>query len=245
MLTPLLQPEGESPVQVVVAGAGIAGLSAALHLTERGVQTLVLEADPQFCGGRVAAGETVEVGEWRFCQDHGVHAVWSPYRNLLATLTRHQIRPMLVPAQEESWVYRRRGRIRRAAVGSAIRYSWLPAPFHYLNLFLRPDFLCALTLQDWLSLPLVWYGLAMAIGIDPLREDQPMEGWVLEDMMRGWSPSISTNVFTSTSMTSPALLIALKSYCGEISWPSWRALARSAINERDSGILVRAIGRRG
>ena len=190
MPTPLLQSEGKSPVQVVVAGAGIAGLSAALHLAERGVQTLVLEADPQFCGGRVAAGEMVEVGEWRFCQDHGVHAVWSPYRNLLAMLTRHQIRPMLVPAQEESWVYRRRGRIRRAAVGSAIRYSWLPAPFHYLNLFLRPDFLRALTLQDWLSLPLVWYGLAMAIGIDPLREDQPMEGWVLDDLMRGWSPAL-------------------------------------------------------
>ena len=47
------------------------------------------------------------------------------------------------------------------SVGSAIRYSWLLAPFHYLNLFLRPDFLRALTLQDWLSLPLVCFGMVM------------------------------------------------------------------------------------
>jgi isorenieratene synthase len=181
---------GELAQPAVIVGAGIAGLSAALHLAERGVRPLVLEADPLYCGGRVAGCETVGLDGWQFRGDHGVHAVWSAYRNLQAMLARHQIRPMLVPAQEECWIYRRRARTRRADVGSAIRHSWIPAPFHYLNLFLRPAFLGMLTVQDWMLLPMVWYGLVLSIGIDPLGEDQPMEGMWLSDLVKNWSPAL-------------------------------------------------------
>ena len=120
----------EAPAGVVVVGAGIAGLSAALHLAERGVRPLILEAEPGYVGGRVAGGDTVELDGWRFRGDHGVHAVWSPYRNLQAMLARHAIRPVLVPAQEEDWVYKGPALLRRAPVGNAIRHSWIPAPFH-------------------------------------------------------------------------------------------------------------------
>ncbi len=185
-------PDSTLPEQaeVVVVGAGLAGLIAALHLAERGLSPLVLEADPARCGGRVSGGDEVEIDGWRFPAEHGLHAVWSAYRNLQAMLTRHAIRPTLAPAQEERWFYRRGGQVRCADIGSAIRQSWIPAPFHYLNLFLRPGFLGMLSLRDWLSLPLVWYGLILAVGVDPLGEDQPLEGLWLDNLVRGWSPAL-------------------------------------------------------
>ena len=176
--------------EVVVVGAGVAGLNAALHLAERGLQPLVLEADPLFVGGRLKGRESVEVGGWNFRQEHGIHGIWAPYRNLQAVLTRRRIRPVFIPAQEECWIFRRGGIITRANVGSAIRRSPIPAPFHYLNLFFRLDFLSALGLADWISLPAVWSGLLYAVGIDPLAEGQPLEGVKLDDILKGWTPAL-------------------------------------------------------
>jgi isorenieratene synthase len=175
---------------IVIVGAGIAGLSAALHLAERGLSPILLEADPQVCGGRVAGGDVVELDGWRFRGDHGVHAVWSPYRNLQAMLARHAIRPVTVPAREEDWIYKRGDWVRRAPVGSAIRHSWIPAPFHYLSLFLRPRFLGMLDFDDLMGLLPVWGGLLWGIGVDPLREGQPLEGAWLSDLVGGWSPAL-------------------------------------------------------
>jgi isorenieratene synthase len=178
----------------LVVGAGMAGLSAALHLAERGLPPLVLEADPHYPGGRVAGGDIVELTHagrtWHFRDEHGVHGIWSGYHNLQAMLTRHNTRPMFVPAQEESWIYKHRGRIYGAAVGSAIRHSWVPAPLHFLALFVRPRFLSILGLRDWLSLPRVWAGLLFAVGIDPLREGQPLAGLTLGDFVKSWPPAM-------------------------------------------------------
>jgi uncharacterized protein with NAD-binding domain and iron-sulfur cluster len=182
------------PHPIIIVGAGLAGLSAALHLAERGLSPLVLEADPRYPGGRVAGGDVVELTHagktWRFRDEHGVHGIWSPYHNLQAMLTRYNVRPMFVPAQEEVWIYKRGGRVYQAPTGSAIRHSWLPAPFHYLTLFLRPRFLGMLGLRDWLTLPRVWYSLVFALGIDPLREGQPLEGLWLSDFVKGWAPAL-------------------------------------------------------
>jgi len=176
--------------RIIIVGAGMAGLTAGLHLAERGMRPLILEADPHYCGGRVAGGDVIELNGWRFREDHGVHGIWSPYRNLQAMLVRHALRPLFVPAREEYWLYKRNGRVKGAAVGSAIRHSWIPAPFHYLNLFFHPRFLRMLGPRDCLSLFLVWYGLIFAVGIDPLAEGQPMEGMWLSDLMKGWSPAL-------------------------------------------------------
>ncbi len=175
---------------IVIVGSGMAGLSAALHLAERGLRPLLLEADPRYCGGRVAGGDPFEWQGFRFRDDHGVHAIWSSYRNLQAMLTRRAIRPMLVPAREESWVYKDGPRVKRTAAGSAIRHSPVPAPFHYLNLFVRPRFLAMLRVQDWASLALVWYALNFGLSVDPLREGQPLEGLWLSDLLKGWSPTL-------------------------------------------------------
>src|SRR5574339_1278615 len=177
---------------VIVIGGGVAGLSAALHLAERGLKPLVLEADEKFVGGRLAGGGTVQVGGHSFRLEHGVHGVWSQYRNLQAMLARHNLRPVFVPAQEENWIHRDGRFMHMAPVGSAIRRSFIPPPLHYLQLFLRGKFLWMLDIRDWVSLFSVWAGLIMAVGIDPFAENQPMAGMTLGGMTRKWSPALKS-----------------------------------------------------
>ena len=177
---------------VIIIGGGVAGLSAALHLAERGLKPLVLEADEKYLGGRLAGGGTIQVGEYSFRLEHGVHGIWSQYRNLQAMLARHNLRPVFVPAQEEAWIYRQGNFLGMAPVGSAMRRTIIPPPFHYLQLLFRPYFLAILGIHELPALFNVWAGLIMAVGIDPIAENQPMEGMTLGDMTRKWSPALSS-----------------------------------------------------
>lgn len=183
-------PPDKVQYEVIIIGGGIAGLSAALHLAERGLKPLILEADEKFLGGRLAGGETIQIGDHAFRLEHGVHGIWSPYRNLQAMLARHNLRPVFVPAQEETWVYRHGKSLSITPVGSSIRRSVFPPPLHYLQLFFSPRFLLALDMRDWFSLLNVWAGLIMAVGIDPYGEDQPLEGLTLGNITRRWAPAL-------------------------------------------------------
>ena len=140
---------GRGEFDVLIIGAGVAGLSAALHLAERGLHPLVLEADEEFLGGRLAGGETITVGDTEFRLEHGMHGIWAQYRNFQAMLSRHNLRPVFVPAEEEAWIFGQGDFIKRAKVGSAIRRSPFPPPLHYLGLFLSPRFLWMLDARDW------------------------------------------------------------------------------------------------
>ncbi|MBA3531040.1 MAG: FAD-dependent oxidoreductase [Ardenticatenales bacterium] len=180
--------------QVLVLGGGIAGLMAAMHLAERGVTPLLLEADPQWIGGRLKGGASVEIEHqgrrWSFPGEHGVHGIWSPYLNFKAALARHGILPELVVALEESWIMGRGKKIQRADIGSAIRYSMVPAPFHYLHLFTRIRFLNMITLRDFAALPRIAGSLFSAMSIDPLAERKALSGMTLADFTEGWSPNV-------------------------------------------------------
>lgn len=176
--------------QIVIIGGGVAGLTAALHLAERGLRPLLLEAHPDFPGGRLAGGEMALVDGRAFRLEHGVHGVWRPYVQFKAMLARYGADPGLTPSPDETWLHRHRGRTRRADVGRAIRRSWIPAPLHYLALFMRPRFLQILGWRDWLRLPFVWYGLIFALGLDPLREQQPLAGLSLAAYTQRWSPAV-------------------------------------------------------
>ena len=174
---------------VIVIGGGVAGLTAALHLAERGLKPLILEASERV-GGRLAGKEDIMINDWCFPSEHGVHGIWSSYVNFKHMLRRHEILPRLVPAQEEQWIYRTENLIRRAPIGSVIRNSWLPAPLHYIQLFLLPQFLWMLGLRDWVRIFSVWSTLLMAIGIDPFVEDQPLEGLSFGNELKRWGPAL-------------------------------------------------------
>ncbi|WP_446211648.1 FAD-dependent oxidoreductase [Micromonospora sp. IBSANI012] len=79
-------PRVPRPVEAVVVGGGIAGMSAAVVLAERGVAVTVLEAAPTL-GGRLGAWpETLPDGTQLV--EHGFHAFFRQYYNWRAILRR-------------------------------------------------------------------------------------------------------------------------------------------------------------
>ena len=182
---------------VIIIGGGVAGLTAAIHLAERGLKPLILEADDRV-GGRFSGKEEIVIDGHCFTNEHGVHGVWSSYLNLKSMLRRHQIIDQLIPAKEEQWIYRTGNFIGRAPIGSTIRNSKLPAPLHYIQLFLLPQFLWMLTVHDWASIFRVWSTLLMAIGIDPFVEDQPLEGLTFGITLQPWGPAFRSLFFGLT-----------------------------------------------
>jgi isorenieratene synthase len=206
--------------ETVVVGAGLAGLTAAVHLAERGVPVLLLEADSLYAGGRLWGGKPTSPPTPRppspspspmamerglggevcitlnnitrtFYPEHGIHGLWNEYHNLRATLERFGIAPDVILAQEEEWIHGERGDVLRAEIGSGIRDAFLPAPLHYLDLFTRPSFMRVLGLRDWLGLPAVWSGLLFAVALDPFAQHIPLEGQTLLDFSKGWSPRVA------------------------------------------------------
>jgi carotenoid phi-ring synthase / carotenoid chi-ring synthase len=180
--------------RVVILGAGVAGLTAALHLAERGLQPLLIEADPGAVGGRLKDGPEVVLDQagrqWRFPSEHGVHGIWAPYVNLRGLLARHGLLPDLQPSPDEAWIHSEGARVRQAAIGSAIHGSPIPAPFHYLHLFTRWRFLMMLGPDDLLALPRVVGTLFVALAIDPIGEQNPLRGESLARFTQGWSPRL-------------------------------------------------------
>ncbi|HET9494780.1 MAG TPA: FAD-dependent oxidoreductase, partial [Chloroflexia bacterium] len=66
---------------VLVAGAGLAGLAAAKHLTDAGYRVTVLEKR-DVAGGKVSSWQDAD-GDWL---ESGLHVFFGAYRNLLAFL---------------------------------------------------------------------------------------------------------------------------------------------------------------
>ncbi|MBC7879339.1 MAG: FAD-dependent oxidoreductase [Anaerolineales bacterium] len=182
---------------VIIIGGGIAGLTAALHLAERGLTPLIHEADDRV-GGRLSGKEEIKIKDWKFPSEHGVHGVWSSYVNLKHMLKRHDVVSEYIPARDEQWIYRAGNSVRRVSIGKIIRKSIIPAPFHYIQIFLSPRFWGMLNFRDLISIFNVWSVLVMAIGIDPFVEDQPLEGLTFGKTLKRWGPAFRSLFFGLT-----------------------------------------------
>lgn len=178
---------------VIVIGGGLAGLTAALHLAEAGVRPLLIESDVRV-GGRLAGAETetLEMGgrSWHFPAEHGIHALWGQYHNVRAMLDRHGIAAARKYARYEEWAHAQRGRVLRAEAGSAVRRSFIPAPFHYIGLLFRPAFLRMLTPADLIGLPRVTGSIYLALAYDPLCEEIDFGSRTVAGLFDGWPPSL-------------------------------------------------------
>lgn len=129
---------------VAVVGGGLAGLTAATLLAERGVSVTVLEKEP-FLGGRVGGWmERLEDGE-PFEMERGFHAFFRQYYNLRALLRRVDPRLERLRKLEDYPIL--------GPDGGMESFSRLPAlpPFNVLALFRRTS---ALKLTDLIHLDL-------------------------------------------------------------------------------------------
>ncbi len=178
---------------VVVIGAGLAGLTAAAHLAARGIPPLVLEADRLWPGGRLSGGapDTFEYNgrTWSFSSESGMHALWGGYDNMRAMLQRF-IGVELQESTGEEWINRWGRDVRAIEAGRSVRWGWLPAPFHYLSLLFNPGFFNTITPLDFLSLPGFLFSILWTVGLDPIGEQVALDGLMMRDYFRGWTPNL-------------------------------------------------------
>ena len=115
---------GVTPFDVVVIGAGFAGLSAAARCAKRGKRVLVLEARSRL-GGRATAFPDRETGE---LVDNGQHVLVGCYTDTLEFLREIGASDHVsTQAQLSVTMIDRRGRRSRLTCP-----TWLPSPLHLL-----------------------------------------------------------------------------------------------------------------
>jgi len=116
--------------KIAIIGAGWAGLTAAIALTQKGMQVTMFEAAPQ-TGGRArtvlwkSQGQTLHI-------DNGQHILVGAYRNTLTLLRQMGIEPETV--------------LQRLPFGLPLPEGWklkaalLPAPFHLLTALFQSNY---------------------------------------------------------------------------------------------------------
>jgi isorenieratene synthase len=84
---------------VVVIGSGLAGISAASHLAERGFKVTLFEKE-SFLGGKVGAWKTVSKDYGDLDVEHGFHAFFKQYYNLRKYLNKIDAEKNLIPISD-------------------------------------------------------------------------------------------------------------------------------------------------
>ncbi|MEE6259155.1 FAD-dependent oxidoreductase [Plantactinospora sonchi] len=165
------------PVDVLVVGGGVAGISAAVVLAERGVPVTVLEGRPTL-GGRLGSTPVTLADGTVQPVDHGFHAFFRQYHNLRAVLRRIDptlglLRPVPgYPALHRTWPAEEFGRLPAAPPWNMLALllrspsfrlrdlrrmdgrAALPLlAYHPERTFAELDGTTAAELLDWLRLP--------------------------------------------------------------------------------------------
>lgn len=116
--------------RAIIVGGGIAGISCALRLAERGVRVMLLETRKKL-GGRATSFQDVRTGLWI---DNCQHVALGCCTNYLDLCRRLGVESHISWLEEIHWV-EAGGRV------STLRRSALPAPAHYALSFLGARFL--------------------------------------------------------------------------------------------------------
>ena len=202
---------------VVIIGGGLAGLTAAVHLAQLGVPPVVIDSDARWTGGRLAGGDVdafeYDGQQWSFTPDHGVHALWGGYDNMRAMLNRFTS-TQLVSSGGEEWINRWGRDVRYIEAGNIVRSRWIPAPFHYLQLLFHPQIWANIIPLDFLSFPGFLFSIFWTIGMDPIKEQAPLDGLMMREYFRGWTPNLRAT-FTGVGqnlLAAPAESISLTAF---------------------------------
>lgn len=120
--TPDVSSSMQSRPHVVIAGAGLAGLSSAWYLSKAGYRVTLLEKR-EIAGGKVSSWQDAD-GDWL---ESGLHVFFGAYRNLLAFMRETHLEDNLVWMPHALTFSGEGGRLSPMAFPAA-----LPAPFHGL-----------------------------------------------------------------------------------------------------------------
>jgi phytoene desaturase len=113
-------------MQIVIAGAGLAGLAAAKYLSDAGHTVTLLEKRSQ-AGGKVSSWQDAD-GDWL---ESGLHVFFGAYRHLLRLLTEVGLEDRLAWKAHEMTFSRPGGWL------SPLRFPALPAPLNGLTAVAR------------------------------------------------------------------------------------------------------------
>jgi squalene-associated FAD-dependent desaturase len=214
---------------VIVVGAGVAGLSTATALADGGARVLVVEARPR-PGGRAMSATDPVTGE---PIDNGQHILMGCYRESMAFLSRlgtaHLVR---VQPHLEVSIVDRDGRL------STLSCPPLPSPWHLLGGIIEWD---ALTWRDRLSvlrlgpvLRLAQQQLAGRTSLLAASPGETVENWLIRN---GQTPRLRELLWE------PLALAAMNQPPGEAGAAAFvRVLAQAfGPDPRDSAIALPAV----
>lgn len=216
------------PPRVVIVGGGLAGLTAALHLADRGLAPTVVEAAPTL-GGRLRTDGTTTVSSggqpWTFPDEHGIHGIWGQYHNVRALLSRLDLGGDTLPAQGQEWVHAAGDRVRRVEIGRRLTRTVWPAPFHYVPLLFQPGFVRMLSPLELLRLPIAFGVLIATASVDPIAEPALFEGKQLTLLLDGW-PTALRALFGALARNGLSTVPEEASLGGFIAWLRFYSLRR-------------------
>jgi 15-cis-phytoene desaturase len=120
----------KSGTTVVVMGAGLAGLSTAIHLAKSGLRVRVLEKDDERLGGRASSVSTPDGDRI----DYGLHVFCRHYLNLLSAMSEAGIAEEAIEWFHETGYISSDGSVRATSLDP------LPSPLHLTRFLLSSPY---------------------------------------------------------------------------------------------------------